>query len=213
MKKPARPISGQFTTTAKWLHWVVAFFMLTVIYYAWTFAFVPHADRAEAIPVHVSIGLITVFLTLVRLAWRRASPPPETPASAPAWVHRGASIGHWLLYVLILIQGVIGIWMASLSPVDIRFFNTVDISALAPASAGSLVYLRKIHFVVASLLTLTLIGHVAGAFWHHFILRDDVLIRMLPFSGLWQKLTAPARAMAWRFPSKKGHEWPKGNLK
>jgi cytochrome b561 len=125
-------------------------------------------------------------------------------------MQKGAAIGHWLLYALILFQGVIGIWMAALSPVDIRFFNTFDISALAPASAGSLVYLRQIHFAGASLLTMTLIGHVAAAIWHHFILRDDVLIRMLPFSGLWQRLTAPGRAMAWRFPSQNGHKWPKG---
>jgi cytochrome b561 len=212
-KKKPRPLSGQFTATAKWLHWLVAFFMLSVLSVAWNFAFIPPADRAEAIPVHVSIGLIVLFLTLVRLAWRRVSPPPETPASAPGWMQKGAKIGHWLLYALILLQGVIGIWMAALSPVDIRFFNTLDISALAPASAGSLVYLRKIHFVGASLLTATLIGHVAAALWHHFVLRDDVLIRMLPFSGLWQKLTAPARAMAWRFPTQNGSPWPKGKTK
>jgi cytochrome b561 len=210
MKRAPRPLSGQFSATAKWLHWLTAFFLLSVMFAAWGFASVAPADRAGAIPVHVSIGLIVVVLMLVRLAWRKASPPPETPKSAPGWMHNGAKIGHVLIYSLILFQGVIGLWMAALSPVDIRFFNGFDISSLAPASAGSLVYLRKIHFVGASLLTLTLIGHVSAALWHHFLLRDDVLIRMLPFSGLWQKLTASARANAWRFPSKHNHIWPKG---
>lgn len=209
MRKPMRLISGQFTTLAKWLHWLVAFFLLSVIFVASSFAFVDPADRAEGIPVHVSIGLIVLFLTLVRLAWRAVSPPPPIPAGTPSWAQRGAAIGHFMLYGLILFQAAIGIWMAALSPVNIRFFNGFDLSALAPASAGSLVYLRQIHFAGACLLTATLVAHVGAALWHHFVRRDDVLIRMLPFTGLWQRLSAPARAMQDRFPSTYLDNWPK----
>jgi cytochrome b561 len=204
-----RAISGQFTQTAKWLHWLVAFFMLSVIPAAWSFAFVDPAERAEAIPVHASIGLIVVMLTLVRLAWRRASPPPPTPETAPGWMHKGANLGHFLLYFLIFYQGVLGIWMAALSPVDIRFFNEFNISALAPTNAEMLPTLRSLHFAGGALFTLVLIAHVGAALWHHFILRDDVLIRMLPFSGLWQRLKAPDRAREDRFPSLNFHNWPK----
>ena len=213
MKRQPRPISAQHCATAKWLHWIVAFLMLSIISVAWSFAFKAPLDRAEAIPTHVSIGLIVVLLTLIRLAWRKVSPLPPTPATAPRWTHNVASTGHWLLYALILFQGMIGIWMAALSPVDIRFFNTWDISALAPDSGGALVYLRRVHFAGASLLVIALAGHVAAALWHHFVLRDDVLIRMLPFSVLWQRVTAPMRGRAWRFPSSNGQNWPKGRSK
>lgn len=209
MAKPMRPVTSQFSVTAKWLHWLVAFLMLSVLGAAWSFAFAAPADRAEAIPVHVSIGLIVVLLTLTRLAWRRANPPPPIPPATPGWMQRGAQIGHFLLYALILVQGVLGIWMAALSPVDIRLFNMFNMSELAPASAGSLVYLRQIHFAVASLLTATILGHVLAALWHHFVLRDDVLIRMLPFGGLWQRLSAPRRAMEERFPSLYFTNWPR----
>jgi cytochrome b561 len=204
-----RSISRQFSLTAKWLHWLVAFLMLSVLWAAWSFAFVAPADRAEAIPVHVSIGLIVVTLTLVRLAWRKAAPPPPIPPATPGWMQRGAGVGHFLLYALILVQGVLGIWMASLSPVDIRLFNGFNMSELAPASAGSVAGLRQIHFAVACLLTATIFGHIAAALWHHFVLRDDVLIRMLPFGGLWQRLQAPDRARQTRFPSLHFANWPK----
>ena len=204
-----RTYSLQFSMTAKWLHWLAALLMLTVLFAAWGFAFTPPEDRAGAIPVHVSIGLIVVALTLLRLAWRKAVPPPPIPPATPGWMQRCASIGHFLLYALILVQGVLGIWMAALSPVDIRVFNGFDLSALAPASAGSVAGLRQTHFAVASLLTATIFGHVAAALWHHFMLRDDVLIRMLPFGGLWQRLTAPERARAARFPSVGAENWTK----
>lgn len=204
-----RTITQQFGLTAKWLHWITAFLMLSVLSAAWSFAFTLPEDRAGAIPVHVSIGLIVVFLTLVRLAWRKASPPPALPGATPGWMARGARLGHFLLYALVLVQGALGVWMAALSPVDIRFFNGFNLSELAPASAGSLVYLRQIHFAVACLLTAVIFGHVMAALWHHFVLRDDVLVRMLPFGGLWQRLEAPERALDARQPSRRFHNWPK----
>ncbi len=204
-----RILTRQFGLTAKWLHWIVAFLMLSVLGAAWSFAFTLPEDRAGAIPVHVSLGLVVVGLTLLRLAWRKLRPPPPLPSTTPGWMVRGARIGHFLLYALILVQGVLGLWMAALSPVDIRFFNGFNFSALAPASAGSLVYLREIHFAVAGLLTAVIFGHIMAALWHHFALRDDVLIRMLPFGGLWQRLEAPNRALDARQPSRLFDNWPK----
>lgn len=189
MAKPKRILTGQFTATAKWLHWLSAFLMLSVIPVALGFAFTPVADRAGAIPVHVSIGLIVVLLTLVRLGWRAASPPPPLPSATSGWMKLGARWGHGVLYAGILFQGVIGIWMAALSPSGIRVFNTFDLAALAPAGPAALVVLRQVHFAGACLLSAAIFGHVAAALWHHFRLRDDVLIRMLPLSGLWQRIS------------------------
>lgn len=207
--KVSRSPTQQFTATAKWLHWLVAFLLLSVLAVAAEFAFMAPADRATMVPTHASIGLVILMLTLVRLAWRRAVPPPAVPPSTPNWMKRGASIGHFLLYALIFYQGLIGIWMAALSPVAIRVFGGFNLSALAPASEGSLVALRQLHFAGFVMLALVIFGHVAAALWHHFHLRDDVLIRMLPFGGLWQRLTAPDRAREARFPSLQFHNWPK----
>jgi cytochrome b561 len=173
-----------FTATAKWLHWLTAVLMLSLLSAAWEFAFTDPADRAEAIPVHVSIGLIIVALTLARLAYRRVTPPPALPGTSPGWVQAGAKWGHRMLYGLILFQAILGLWMAAASPVAIRFFNGANISALAPANPALIETLRPLHFAGAVLFCAVLFGHVAGALWHHFKLRDDVLLRMTPFTGL-----------------------------
>jgi cytochrome b561 len=204
-----RPYTRQFSATAKWLHWLVAFFLLSIIGVAWQFPFIAPEDRAGAIPVHVSIGLIVLTLTLMRLIWRQFSPPPPPPEDTPAWVVKGAWFGHRALYGLLLIQGVLGLMLAALSPADIRFFNTWNLSALASADTAMLQVLRPLHLLVAILLTLTIIGHVLGAIWHHFVLRDDVLQRMLPFGGLWQRLVTEERNANRRFPSRRFANWPK----
>ena len=132
----------QFTTGAKWLHWIVAFLLLSVLSVAIGFSGVAPADRAEAIPVHASIGLLVLFLTLVRLGWRAVHAAPAIPDGSPAWVKRGAGIGHFLLYALILWQGALGIWMASSSTSGIRFFNMFNLAELAPANIAVIEMLR-----------------------------------------------------------------------
>lgn len=209
MTKAIRTRTPQFTATAKWLHWLVAFFMLSVLPVAIGFSYLAPADRAEAIPVHASIGIIIVLLTLIRLGWKAAYPPPPTPEKSPAWVKTGAKVGHFLLYALVLWQGLIGIWMAASSSVAIRFFNGFNLSSLAPANPELIAAIRPLHNAGAWLIVLVLVGHVSGALWHHFKLRDDVLIRMLPFSGLWYRLTDADYARRWRFPSSYLDRWPR----
>lgn len=209
MPSKMRSYTRQFSATAKWLHWLVAFLLLSIVSVAWRFPFIAPADRAGAIPVHVSIGAIVVVLTLLRLAWRKVSPPPPVPRGTPAWMAIGARFGHRALYGLLIVQGVLGLWLAALSPVDIRIFNGWNLSALAPANSAMLDLLRPLHLLVAIVLTLTIVGHILAALWHHFVVRDDILQRMLPFGGLWQRLVLEERVRNRRFPSRRFANWPK----
>jgi cytochrome b561 len=209
MTKAFRPRTQQFTATAKWLHWLVAFFLLSLLPAAISFSFVDSADRASAIPVHASIGMIIVALTLVRLGWRAVYPPPAHPDTSPRWIRSSARIGNKLLYALILWQGLLGIWMAAGSPVAIRLFDRVNLSALAPANPDLIQAIRPLHLAGAWAIAILILAHIAGALWHHFKYRDDVLIRMLPFSGLWYRLTAADYARQWRFPSSYLRKWPR----
>jgi cytochrome b561 len=202
-----RSQSAQFSTTAKWCHWLVAFFLFSMMLEAFAFKWKLPEDRGAAIPVHVSIGVIVLGITFFRLAWRSATPPPPSPQSAPNWMKIGASIGHSLLYTLFIAMAGLGLFMAAISPVDIRIFSGLNVSALAPANPELLAQLRPLHFAGAVSFVLVLAGHILGALWHHFLLKDDVLVRMLPLSGFTQKIMAKGRPEAWRFPSTNKVDW------
>jgi cytochrome b561 len=199
--------SQQFRTGAKWLHWLVVFFLWSVMYEAFSFKWTPPEDRAIAIPPHVSVGLIVLGLTLIRLAYRAANPPPAIPSATPDWIQKGAHAGHFMLYATILFMAYLGIWMAAISPVDIRVFSGFNISALADADPAQLATLRKFHFAGAVFFVALILAHVAGALWHHFLLKDDVLTRMLPFSGFVSNILAKDRPASWRFPSANNVDW------
>jgi cytochrome b561 len=194
--------NNQFKIGAKWLHWLVAFFMLNTIFEALSFKWTLPEDRALAIPAHVSVGMIVLGLTLVRLAYRGVNPPPHIPSSTPNWMKLGAGIGHFMLYALIFY-----IWMASISPVDIRIFSGFNLSAFGEADKEKLAILRQFHFAGALAFTATLVGHVGAALWHHFFLKDDVLTRMLPFSSFVSRVFDKGKPASWRFPSTNQVDW------
>jgi superoxide oxidase len=199
--------SAQFSTAAKWCHWLVVFFLFSVMWEAFQFKWKLPQDRGAAVAVHVSIGVIVLAITLFRLALREVNPPPASPKTTPTWMKLGAKVGHLTLYGLFLGLALLGLWMAAISPVDVRLFSTYNVSALAPANPELLALLRPVHFAGSVLFALTILGHAFFALWHHFLLKDDVLVRMLPLSGFAQRVLAKGKLPAWRFPTTNGVNW------
>lgn len=181
--------------------------MLTLINEAIGFKWKLPQDRETAIPVHVAIGLIILSMTFVRLAIRQVTPPPSHPVGLSTTMKMGDTIGHFVLYALVFYMATIGLLMAAISPVDIRLFSGFNVSAFAPASPELLAALRPLHFAGAVAFVGVLIGHVSAALWHHLVLKDDILVRMLPFSGFAQKILDRGKAEAWRSPSANQVNW------
>jgi superoxide oxidase len=197
---------------AKLLHWLLAIALLLVVPAALTFAGQAAAIRAEQIPAHASFGLVIMTLTLAGLAWRAVVAPPP-PIAAPALSMKLSGMMHRAFYALILLQGGLGIWMASSSSRAIRTFNGLDLALLAPANAHIIATVRPIHHAIALLLGVLIVVHIAAALWHHFRHRDKVLIRMLPFSGTYRRIHTKDTLPKWRTPSKAHANWPNGRIK
>jgi superoxide oxidase len=198
---------AQFSTAAKWCHWLVVFFLASMMWEAFQFKWKLPEDRGAAVAVHVSIGLIVLVITFFRLAVREVNPPPPSPRATPTWMKTGAKVGHLVLYGLFLGLALLGLWMAAISPVDVRLFSTYNVSSLAPANPELLAKLRPIHFAGSVLFSASIAGHAFFALWHHFLLKDDVLVRMLPFSGFAQRILAKGKTPQWRFPTANQVNW------
>ena len=75
----------RYTRVAVVLHWLVAALVVAQVSWGWwmqTIAKQPPGVRADAFNLHKSIGLVMLALTLVRLGWRLAHPPPPLPRPA-----------------------------------------------------------------------------------------------------------------------------------
>jgi cytochrome b561 len=137
--------------------------------------------------MHKSIGITVLLAAFLRLAWRLSHRSPDLPETMPAVEKTAAAAGHFLLYAFMFALPLTGWALVSASMLniptvlygilpwpDLPFLASLDDKALAEA------LLKLVHAYGAYALIALVAVHTAAALRHHFIIRDDVLSRMLP---------------------------------
>ena len=171
------------------LHWVIAALVLTNIALGLIFANSAAAESgiSPLPPLHKSIGLTVLVLSVLRLGWRltHAAPPLHGPFS------RIARATHILFYVLLIATPLAGWALVSVSP---RGIPTVYFHLFTWPHMGFLhalpIQVRRheisnfvdLHNSLAFLSLGLIVLHVAGALYHQFR-GDDTMRRMLNWRG------------------------------
>ena len=136
----------------------------------------PVGPRVDAFNLHKSIGLTIFALMAARLAWRIAHRPPSLP-TMPRWQARLAHGNHIALYVLLVVQPVIGYLGSEFSGFPVKYFG-VTLPSWAGKNVALKEWLSGAHLMVSWLIGLTVLLHVAGALKHALVDRDGLLARM-----------------------------------
>jgi len=130
---------------------------------------------------HKWVGITIFLLTALRLAWRRMRPaPPPVPESA-RWQQRLAAAMHAALYVLLFAIPLSGWLMSSALGVPVVYLGLVPLPDLISKSEALGEQFKLLHWTLNCLLFAGVSVHVLAALKHHFVDRDGVLARMLPF--------------------------------
>jgi cytochrome b561 len=85
-----------------------------------------------------------------------------------------------MLYVLMLAIPVSGWIYSSATGVSVVYLGLVPLPDLVPKDREAAKTLLLLHQSLNSLLAFVVSVHIAAALKHHFVDRDDVLVRMLP---------------------------------
>lgn len=174
--------SQRWSASTITLHWLSAALILVLLGLGW---FMVHGDikastKFDLYQLHKSLGFLSLALLLLRLGARLLQPSPQAPPTMPHWERRLAGLTHATVYVLLLAAVLSGWVLASAAIVSIptRFFDLFVIPNLVGADAALSTNMSFLHYVVSRLLIGLLVLHVAAALKHHFIDRDDILLRM-----------------------------------
>ncbi|MDE8554947.1 cytochrome b561 [Pantoea vagans] len=162
-------------------HWLT--FILVAVAYA-TIELRGFAQRGSwqgyaMIITHFSAGASILVLMLIRLFLRtHHESPPITPA-APRWQTGLAHLTHTLLYALFITLPILGLASRYLKGREWWLFGIS--MPVAPEPHIDLAdRLIDWHQILAP-LGYWLIGlHAAGALFHHYLLKDNTLLRMMP---------------------------------
>jgi len=170
-----------YSAVARSFHWVTAALVLTMIPIGISMA---NFDLGGAVEdplyhIHRSLGALVLVITVVRLLYRLTYPAPPLPADMPALQQVAALVTHWGLYALLIVQPIVG-WIAtSAYRAPVLFFWMFELPPIwredRPFSEAMFVVHRSLGILIAVLICV----HIAAALYHHFVLKDGVLKRMV----------------------------------
>lgn len=174
-------LAGQgerYNHVARALHWIIALLVIGNI--AGGLLHDALEDTINLIPIHKSVGMTVLALTLVRIAWRFTWRAPAHPAGMGALEVLAARATHLVFYALMLAMPLSGWIMASAGKYPLNWFGLIDLPKLAVTRADPAYLIgREAHELLGWLFAALAVLHIAAALRHHFFLRDGVLKRML----------------------------------
>jgi cytochrome b561 len=186
------PVKTRYDGVAITLHWLIALAVAGQLAMGWSMIAMRPGTflQFQLYQAHKSVGMTILLLSVLRLSWRLLHVPPPLPPAMPAWERRLARFSHVALYALLLALPLSGWAVVSASPLNIPtvLYGVVPLphipvlESLTNKSAVEPV-LKGVHEAGVLILVALLAGHIAAALRHHYLLHDDVLLRMVPRFG------------------------------
>lgn len=163
------------------LHWImVILIVLTYAFMEFKGIFPKNsAGRDFMKQAHFVVGLTILVLVGFRIVVNAIfrAPPVEPPP--PAWQLQLAKAMHVALYVLMVGLPVLG-WLTLSAKGEAIPFWGMDLAPLVGPSESLGKLFKKIHEAGATIGYVLIGTHAAAALFHHYVMRDSTLLRMLP---------------------------------
>jgi cytochrome b561 len=150
-----------YSRTQIWLHWgiaamlVVAFLSHEAMKEAWR-AVLRNGEVSFGYQIHVVAGLAVLALVIVRLVLRLRRGAPPAPQGNRIMA-RASVVVHWSLYFILVVLPVVG--------ASAWFFGI--------RAAG------EVHEALFSAGLALVLLHSLAALFHHYVLRDGLIWRMI----------------------------------
>jgi len=138
------------------------------------------SDPREALKTwHFMLGLSVLALVWVRLAIYLLGPTPNVLPAPPRWQELSARIMHFALYLLMIGAPIAGWVVLGAEGKPIPFFG-LELPALTGANRQLAEAAEELHELVGTVGYFLIGLHAAAALFHHYVLRDNTLTRILP---------------------------------
>jgi cytochrome b561 len=145
------------------LHWIVAVLVVLQLVFGEEIGSAYRTLRTTGVATydinsigHIVGGVLILAFVLWRLVLRRVRGVPPAPKAPIPLFEFAAAVAHAVLYALMVLAPITGL---------IAWFGQVSLMA-------------EVHELMKPLFIILIAGHVVAALWHHFWLKDGLLLRM-----------------------------------
>ncbi len=162
------------------LHWLTALLVVILFALAEIWSFLPDGRLSDSMQsLHISLGMLLAAVFVMRIIWRvmftKSIPPAVTGLQ-----HIAATAMHLALYILLACQVVLG-FLYCWGGGPAVFFGLFSRPSPVKISAVANNWIGFLHYYNAWLIICLAGAHAVVALVHHYVQRDNVLYRMIPF--------------------------------
>jgi cytochrome b561 len=161
------------------LHWVTAFLVVAnfALAQTWDCFAKPTSELME--DTHMSFGVLLAAVVVARIVWRLI-PGRQVAALEAGWVRLASKTTHYLLYALLIAEAGLGFAFRWGAGRPMEFFGFGIPPMIAEMARPERRQLREFHEWIGWTIIILAALHAAAALYHHYVVRDRVLERMLP---------------------------------
>jgi cytochrome b561 len=161
------------------LHWATAFLVVANFALAQTWDWFGKGMRGLMEDTHMSFGVLLTAVIVTRIAWRLV-PGHQLSSIEAGWVRIASKAVHYMLYALLVAEAALGFAFRWGTGRPMAFFG-LEIPPLIGEMGRPLRHeLREFHEWIGWAIIVLALGHALAALYHHYVLKDRVLKRMLP---------------------------------
>lgn len=129
--------------------------------------------------LHYMLGLTVLLTVVLRLYFRLRSRAPAIEPAPSWWQRQAAQLVHVLLYILMIAMPLAGWLLLSAAGKPIPFYG-LELPALMGENKAVADAVKETHKTVGQLAYYLIAAHVLAGLYHHYVRRDNALLRMLP---------------------------------
>jgi cytochrome b561 len=175
------PTLARYGSVTQFFHWATALLVLVAFLYgpggseAHVYSVVRDFDRQ----LHETLGLCVFALVLLRVVWRMVDVHP-VPPQLSRWMglaSRGVQGALYLLLFAIPLTAVAGAWLEGH---PLTLLAGLEIASPVARSHEVGAAIASLHTWLGDAIVWLAGFHALAAIFHHLVLKDGVLVSMLP---------------------------------
>jgi len=161
------------------LHWATAFLVIAnfALSQVWDWFAKPTKGLLE--DTHMSFGVLLAVVVVARIAWRLV-PGHQVSSLEAGWMRIASKATHYVLYALLIAEAVLGFAFRWGAGRPMAFFGKGIPPMIGEMAKPLRRELREFHEWIGWAIIIIALLHALAALYHHYVLKDRVLVRMLP---------------------------------
>ena len=161
------------------LHWTTAVLVIFQFALAQTWDWFAKPVTGFMEHTHMSFGVLLSVVIIARIIWRLI-PGNQVPALTAGWVRLASKGMHYLLYLLLITEATLGFAFRWGAGRPMEFFGIGIPPLIGEMERPVRHQLRELHEWIGWAIIAIALLHALAALYHHYVLKDRVLRRMLP---------------------------------